>query len=239
MSKPVFIISAPVDTYSGYGARSRDIVKSIVELDKYDVKILSQRWGDTPTNFIKDHSNWSFLKPLLIPNLTSKPDIWMQITIPNEFQPVGTYNIGCTAGIESTGCASTWIEGLNRMNLNLVSSEHSKKVFSGIKFEQRDKRTNNIQGILKLEKPIEVIFEGVNLDTYFHKKPQEVELDLDSINETFCYLFVGHWMNGAFGHDRKNVGLMVRNFFEAFKNKKSSTWVNIKSIIQVEIVTYK
>jgi len=229
MSKPVFIISAPVDTYSGYGARSRDIVKSIVELDKYDVKILSQRWGDTPTNFIEDHSNWSFLKPLLIPNLTSKPDIWMQITIPNEFQPVGTYNIGCTAGIESTGCASTWIEGLNRMNLNLVSSEHSKKVFSDIKFEQRDKRTNNIQGILKLEKPIEVIFEGVNLDTYFHKKPQEVELDLDSINETFCYLFVGHWMNGAFGHDRKNVGLMVRNFFEAFKNKKTQPALILKA----------
>lgn len=229
MSKPVFIISAPVDTYSGYGARSRDIVKSIVELDKYDVKILSQRWGDTPTNFIEDHSNWSFLKPLLIPNLTSKPDIWMQITIPNEFQPVGTYNIGCTAGIESTGCASTWIEGLNRMNLNLVSSEHSKKVFSGIKFEQRDKRTNNIQGVLKLEKPIEVIFEGVNLDTYFHKKPQEVELDLDSINETFCYLFVGHWMNGAFGHDRKNVGLMVRNFFEAFKNKKTQPALILKA----------
>ena len=137
MSKPVFIISAPIDTYSGYGARSRDIVKSIVELDKYDVKILPQRWGDTPTNFIEDHSNWGFLKPLLIPNLTSKPDIWMQITIPNEFQPVGTYNIGCTAGIESTGCASTWIEGLNRMNLNLVSSEHSKKVFTGIRFEQR------------------------------------------------------------------------------------------------------
>ena len=229
MSKPVFIISAPVDTYSGYGARSRDIVKSIVELDKYDVKILSQRWGDTPTNFIEDHSNWSFLKPLLIPNLKSKPDIWMQITIPNEFQPVGNYNIGCTAGIESTGCASTWIEGLNRMNLNLVSSEHSKKVFSDIKFEQRDKRTNVIQGIIKLEKPIEVIFEGVDLDTYFYKKPQEVELDLDSINETFCYLFVGHWMNGAFGHDRKNVGLMVRNFFDAFKNKKSQPALILKA----------
>ena len=38
MSKPVFVISCPFDTYSGYGARSRDIVKAIIELDKYEVK---------------------------------------------------------------------------------------------------------------------------------------------------------------------------------------------------------
>ena len=42
MNKPLFYISCPFDTYSGYGARSRDIVKSIIELDKYEVKLLSQ-----------------------------------------------------------------------------------------------------------------------------------------------------------------------------------------------------
>ena len=52
MNKPLFIISCPINTYSGYGARSRDLVKSIIELDKYNVKILPQRWGETPWNFI-------------------------------------------------------------------------------------------------------------------------------------------------------------------------------------------
>ena len=33
MSKPVFVISCPFDTYSGYGARSRDIAKAIIELE--------------------------------------------------------------------------------------------------------------------------------------------------------------------------------------------------------------
>jgi hypothetical protein len=43
--KPTFIISSPFDTYSGYGARSRDLIKAIIATDKYNVKLLSQRWG--------------------------------------------------------------------------------------------------------------------------------------------------------------------------------------------------
>ena len=35
--KPLFIISSAYDTYSGYGARSRDIIKAIIASDKYDV----------------------------------------------------------------------------------------------------------------------------------------------------------------------------------------------------------
>ena len=56
--KNTFVISCPIDTYSGYGARSRDLVKSIIELDKYDVKILGQRWGATPFGFIEDNPEW-------------------------------------------------------------------------------------------------------------------------------------------------------------------------------------
>ena len=66
--KPVFVISCPIDTYSGYGARSRDIVKAIIETDKYDVKILPQRWGATSWGFIDDHTEWSFLKAHILEN---------------------------------------------------------------------------------------------------------------------------------------------------------------------------
>ena len=229
MSKPIFYISCPIDTYSGYGARSRDIVKSIIELDKFDIKILPQRWGDTPGGFINDHEEWKFLQSLLIPNIKSKPDIWMQITIPSEFQPVGKYNIGCTAGIESTGCDASWIEGLNRMDLNWVSSEHSKNVFSKISFEKRNKQTNIVEGKVQLEKPMEVVFEGINLDLYKHLKPSEVNFDLKGVKEAFNFLFVGHWMSGAIGHDRKNVGLMIRYFIDTYKNKKSAPGLILKA----------
>jgi len=122
--KPTFMISCPVDTYSGYGARSRDLVKAIISFNKYDVKILPQRWGNTPWGFIEDHpEEWGFLTPHLLPQgnqIPSKPKVWAQVTVPNEFQPIGDYNIGFTAGIETTVCDPKWIEGLNRMDLNFV-----------------------------------------------------------------------------------------------------------------------
>ena len=192
MNKPSFVISCPYDTYSGYGARARDIVKSIIELDKYDVKLLSQKWGNTPLDFCAENDEWSYLNNLRIPGIQNgqKPDVWMQITIPTEFAPVGKFNIGCTAGIESTGCAAPWVEGLNRMDINFVSSEHSKKVFEDIKFEKRNKQTNVVEGVVKLEKPIEVIFEGFNEDTYKYLKPSEISLDLSEIKDQFNFLFV-------------------------------------------------
>ena len=134
--KPLFIISCPFDTYSGYGARSRDLVKAIIESNKYEVKLLSQRWGNTPFGFCTNNPEWSFLKDyaLATPQHPIQPEIWMQITVPNEFQPIGKFNIGCTAGIESNICPGDWIEGINRMDLTLVSSNHTKKVFEESKF---------------------------------------------------------------------------------------------------------
>ena len=222
MSKPRFVISCPFDTYSGYGARSRDIVKAIISTNKYKVELLSQKWGETSWGFCNHHPEWRFLLSHLATQdwNQTKPDLWMQITIPNEFQPVGKYNIGLTAGIEATGCKPEWVEGLNRMNINWVSSNFAKQTFEGMVYDQKDQRTGQVVKQIKLEKPIEVIFEGANLDVWKPIPSSEIKtIDLSEIPEQFCFLCVGHWMQGAIGHDRKNIGLTVRNFYEAFKNK--------------------
>jgi len=230
--KPLFIISSPFDTYSGYGARSRDLIKSIVETDKYTVRLLSQKWGSTPFGFCKDNPEWKFLYDLVLPNnqIPKQPEIWAQVTIPSEFQPVGKFNIGFTAGIETTLCAGDWIEGMNRMNLNIVSSEHSKKVFQESQFEKRNKQTNALEGNVKLEKPVEVLFEGLNTDIYkVIERNQVKNINLDSIKEDFAYLFVGHWISGDIGEDRKNVGLLVKAFYEVFKNKSKRPALILKT----------
>lgn len=228
--KPLFIISCPIDTYSGYGARSRDIVKALIELDQYNIKVLPQRWGSTPWGFIEDHPEWQFLTPHLLPpgnKLPGKPKIWAQITVPNEFQPIGEYNIGFTAGIETTVCAPQWIQGLNRMDLNIVSSNHAKSVFESSKFTQETKEGEKL-GDIFLKKPIEVLFEGADLSKYFPSKETN-KLDLDSIKEKFAFLGMGHWMQGDLGEDRKNIGLLVKVFYETFKNQKNTPALILKT----------
>lgn len=228
--KPLFAISCPIDTYYGYGARSRDLVKSLIDSNKYRIKILPQKWGNCPWGFIEDHSEWEFLNEHLVKGnqLDKKPDIWAQITVPNEFQPLGIFNIGITAGIETTLCRAEWIEGMNRMDLNIVPSNHSKKVFEDTSFEKRD-NNNNILGEVKLQKPVEVVFEGINLDVYKHITPSQITFNLDDIKENFAYLFVGHWMQGDMGEDRKNVGLLIRSFYELFKNKPKAPALILKT----------
>ena len=231
--KPVFAISSPFDTYSGYGARARDVIKAVIETDKYNVKLLSQRWGSLPFGFCKDNPEWGFLLDYLVPNnqLTQQPEIWAQISVPNEFQAVGKYNIGFTAGMETTIVHGSWVEGMNRMDINFVSSEHSKKAFLNSVFERQDKQ-GNILGKVEIEKPIEVLFEGADLETYFPTKTDpnlDINLSLDSIKEPFAYLFVGHWMQGKMGEDRKNVGLLIKAFLETFKNKSKKPALILKT----------
>ena len=217
--KPLCVVSCPNDTFSGYGARSRDFVKSLIQVkDKeWDIKIMPQRWGDCPWNFLSQDDP---LRQRFIGGLQQQPAIWIQITVPNEFQPVGQFNIGVSAGIESTIYPAEFIEGSNKMNLNLVSSEHSKQVALASKFDRIDKN-KQVTGQVKLEKPIEVLFEGLDLDKYY-KQPETFSV-LKDIKESFCFLYTGHWLPGAFGEDRKNTGLMIKTFLETFKgslNKK-------------------
>lgn len=225
--KPVIAISCPVDTFSGYGARSRDVVKALIDSGKYEVKILSQRWGGTPFGFLQasnpDHKKIIDCVQPSNNKLDSTPDIWIQITVPNEFQRVGKYNIGITAGIETDLCASPWIEGCNRMDLVLTSCNHAKNVFLNSKYEQRNKQNpEEVVGIIETTVPMEVLFEGV--DTKIYKKVDKIDGTLDdvlkSIPEHFNFLVVGHWLQGGFGEDRKNMGGTIKTFLETFKNRK-------------------
>lgn len=226
MSKPTLVVSCPIDTYSGYGARARDFVQSIIDLDKYDVKILGQRWGNTRFGYLKDHNNIS-LTSRIIPQLTAQPDIWIQITVPNEFQKVGKYNIGVTAGIETTLCDATWIQGCNNMDLVIVSAQHAKKVFQESSFNMQDNRTGQVTGVVELKTKVEVVFEGADIEKYA-PLAWPVKFNLDEVDEQFCFLTIGHWLPGVLGEDRKNIGYTIKAFLETFKNKKNAPGLILK-----------
>jgi glycosyltransferase involved in cell wall biosynthesis len=189
-------------------------------MDKFKISIISINWGDTPMNALDSNNpeHKQILDLIRTTPLNSQPDIWMQCTIPNEFQPVGKYNIGITAGIETDVCSGEWIEGCNRMNMVIVPSKHAKYVLSNTKYEKRDKVTNQSIGEIKVNVPIEILHEGVRTDIYNQNNSLQTSVTdkLDSIKENFLFLFVGHWMKGDFGQDRKDVSGLLYTFFETF-----------------------
>jgi glycosyltransferase involved in cell wall biosynthesis len=226
MNKQI-VFAGPVGTRSGYGARSRDICKALIDLD-YDLKIISVPWGTTPQDALNfnNEEDAKILNRIHNGPITSQPDVFIHCTIPNEFQVVGKFNIGITAGIETDSCQPEWIEGCNRMNLVLTSSEHSKKVFETIEFEKRDKQTNQVVEKIKCTTPVEVLFEGIDTNVYFKTdkfQSAELKVFLDSIPESFAYLFVGHWLQGDLGQDRKDVGMLINTFLTTFMNEPKKT----------------
>lgn len=230
MKKISCVVSCPISTYSGYGGRSRDFVKALIEsYPDWDIKILSQRWGKTRMSYLEDNND-TFFSPLIIPNLTSQPDVWIQITVPNEFRKLGKLSIGVTAGIETTACHHSWIEGVNNMDLVITSSQHAKNSLTGIQYEVKDQKTNEVKGHLQATKPVEVLFEGVDIDIYKTIEQEDNTLNLSLIKENFCFLTIGHWMQGDLGHDRKNIGYTIKAFLETFKNKDSQPALILKTL---------
>lgn len=231
MNKLFAIYSAPVDTISGYGSRSRDLLRSLIEIkgEEWDIKVISQRWGNCPFGALDKNKEEDriILDRMVNPfDIKTQPDIYMTVSVSDEFQPFGKYNIGFSALVETTVVPSEMLEGLNRMNLNIVSSNHCKNVAANSFFERFDKNTNQKTGDIKLEKPVEVLFEGVDTKVFYKKISN---FDLSAVKENFAYLSVGHWLPGDLYEDRKQLTTLVKTFLETFKNKKTAPALILKT----------
>ena len=229
--KPTCVLVGPVATRSGYGDHARQIADALIKWGKFDVKIISTRWGACPMTDLNNDSPLAteIKKRLHVGPLQGQPDLFIQVSIPNEFQAAGKFNVGVTAGIETTVPRGDWVEGLNRMNLNIVPSNFTKEVFVKASFTKS--HPNGQKENIQMQRPMEVAFEGVDMNVY--KKTDEPSADMDasiaSIPETFAFLMVGHWLQGDLGADRKDVGKLVQVFSEVFKNKKNKPALILKT----------
>ena len=233
-TKPFLLFQGPVKSRSGYGDHTRDLLKSLISMDIFDIKIAATIWGTCPETELNENTpiNNQLKSMILTTNqLPKQPDVYVNCSIPNEWQPVGKFNIGITAGIETTIADPSWIEGCNRMDLVIVPSHHAKNVFLSSKYDQINNKTNQKTGELKIQKPIEVLFEGADTNIFRQlSKPQEtVDHELKNISESFCFLYVGHWLDGKLGHDRKDTGMLVKTFLQSFQNKKNAPALILKT----------
>ncbi len=230
--KPVCVLQGPVASRSGYGDHAFQIATALIQWDKFDVKIAPTRWGGCPNTMLDDETRpWvkEIKSRILTTPLQSQPEMFVQVSIPNEFQPIGKFNVGITAGIETTVPRVEWIEGLNRMNVNIVPSKFSKDVFEAAAFTK--KHQNGQEEHIKMVKPMFVAFEGIDMDIYKKGGPtdQAINSTFDGIDEDFVFLFVGHWLSGGLGADRKDVGMLIKVFSEVFKDKKKKPALVLKT----------
>ena len=215
MNKPLLVFQAPIATRSGYGDHSRDILKSLFDLDKYDVKVVPTRWGNTPQDQIDPQTEFGQkILQNIVTKLDRQPEIYIQVSVANEFRKLGRYNIGITAGVETTVAPKEFLDGGNQMDLIITPSEFTKDVLVKTSYSQVDKNTQQVLGEIRLQKPVEVLFEGVDTTIFNSKSSKSI---LESVDSEFNFLSVGHWLGGDLGQDRKDMGMVVKTFCTVFK----------------------
>ena len=52
--RKLLVLQGPASSRSGYGDHTRDILKSLIDMDKFDIKVVDLRWGDCPRNGIEE-----------------------------------------------------------------------------------------------------------------------------------------------------------------------------------------
>jgi glycosyltransferase involved in cell wall biosynthesis len=214
--KPTLVFQGPIFTRSGYGDHCRDLMKSLRKMDKYDIKIIPLRWGNTPQNQVDGESEFGrWMLERVITEITEKPDVFMQVSVANEFEPKGHYNIGITAGVETTIAPKDFIDGSNKMNLIIVPSNFTKQNLGGTVYQQKDNDSGQIVGEIKTITPIEVLFEGVDTDIFSKGSGKDI---LKNVKEDFNFLIVGHWLKGNLGQDRKDIGMAIKTFATVFQH---------------------
>jgi len=220
MGKPLCVFEAPLMTRSGYGDWAMTLVKSLLRHNKYDIHIIPTIWGACSKRNLdaemNDPEGREVLNRVLRGPLARQPDIYMKVSIPNELVPHGKYNIILTAGIESSVPAAPWIEGINRANLCIVTSQHVKDVFTGATYTK--KLPNGTTEPLKMKTPCEILFWGADT-RYYHKTQEKVpslEEVMAAVKESFSFLFVGQWTAGNMRADRKAIGFLIKTFLETF-----------------------
>jgi hypothetical protein len=80
------------------------------------------------------------------------------------------------------------------MDLNIVPSKHAKDIFLNTNYTKKNKNTNQIIEELTVRKPIEILFEGIDKNTYYKTDliSKTVSDCMDEVEEDFAFLFVGH-----------------------------------------------
>jgi glycosyltransferase involved in cell wall biosynthesis len=227
MNKKTLLVRAPFRSRTGYGKHAYDIVCALVQGDQYDLYLESCPWGSLPLHELDESIEINKkINDIAKKGIIQNPDIFMTLTIPNEFERRGKLNIGFTAGIETDRCTPEWLQKCNEMDFILFPSLHSLNCVRGSSYKLFSDQEQKIEtGVLFLGKKAGIVFEGVDT-RIFNNEPYKPLIDPTTGEEIkfktdFNFLFVGHWLNGGMNEDRKNVAKLIRLFLTHFMHSKN------------------
>jgi glycosyltransferase involved in cell wall biosynthesis len=199
------LIRGPLLSQSGYGVHSRQIFKFCEAQKDWNVSTQALPWGITPWNINSEDDGGIYGRIMSkSAQRNQRYDISIQIQLPHEWDAnLANYNIGVTAGVETTACSIEWSnQHCDKMDLVIVPSEFAKKTL-----------VKSHVGPLKT--PIEVLPEA-----YFTELLGEPELDpLQDLETQKNILMVGTLTSEAPDSDRKNLVNSIVWFMKAFKGK--------------------
>ncbi len=210
--KKSIILKGPVLTRSGYGEQARFALRSLRSReDLYDIFIQPLSWGNTSWLSDSDEERqWidqTIEKTISYVQQGGRFDVSVQVTIPNEFEPMAPINIGYTAGIETTKVAPEWLEVCNQMNKLIVVSNHSKNVFLNSSAVAVNRETNQQIDDYRVQIPIDVVNYPVKK---FDNLPElDLQLDYD-----FNFLLVSQLAI------RKNIPSTIKWFINEFNDEE-------------------
>ena len=235
MKKIRTLLKAPVLVQSGYSVHSRQIFRALFSNPMFDLHVENIKWGSCPF-LTEDTEEKRAIKECVKKFAIAKHqkqenwDLYITITIPNEFEQKGKINVGVTAGAEVDRISHQWVQKCNEMDLIIVPSEFVKDVFEKTVVEWKNEKTGQT-GQFKLEKPVVVCNEGVDTSIFYPWTEEEKDklvqhpdnhpgyLDLD-LKPDFNFLSIAQWGKGSFGEDRKNIANLVKWFIETFAKRK-------------------
>lgn len=200
------LIRAPLVSQSGYGVHSRQIFRYCESQKDWNITTEILPWGITPWNVNREEDEGIYGRIMSAStNKSNAPyDISFQIQLPHEWDPsLAKYNVGVTAGVETTKCSDEWANfHRNKMDLLIVPSSFAKSTF--------DRGSSGHKNT-----PIVVLPEA-----YFGELTHGPNSDpLENISTQKNLLTVGTLTSDHPSLDRKNLLASISWFLRTFKTK--------------------
>jgi glycosyltransferase involved in cell wall biosynthesis len=227
MKKTLLYVS-PILSRSGYGDHAREFAKFLLtKKSEFDIKLAGTKWGINPQTALEEEPklNKELSKFFISEDESfSGCDIYIQLGLPSEFKSIGKYNIGITAGAETDKVSSSFIDGANEMDLLIVPSEFTKETFLNSSYTDANKKEVNVNT------PIVVVNEYADA-SYYEPTDSVIDIqEMSDIHESFCFLFVGQWIQTQQDDGgRKNIRSLINSFLSAFTDTENPPALVIKS----------